>query len=108
MDIRYTPNVRFTGKTGYDFQFDFAIPKSRQAPERLLRAINNPTKETAQTMILAWVDTKDVRTQDSRAFAVLNDSERQVSLAVVEALRNYDVVPVHWSRRGDFVAPLAA
>ena len=26
-DIRYTPNVRFTGKSGYDHRFDFVIPK---------------------------------------------------------------------------------
>ena len=33
-DIRYTPEVKFTGKTGYDHRFDFVIPKSRQQPER--------------------------------------------------------------------------
>ena len=26
MEIRYTPNVKFTGKSGYDHMFDFAIP----------------------------------------------------------------------------------
>ena len=39
-DIRYTPNVKFTGKSGYDHRFDFVIPKSRVQPERVLRAIN--------------------------------------------------------------------
>jgi hypothetical protein len=28
-DIRYTPSVKFTGISGYDQPFDFAIPKSR-------------------------------------------------------------------------------
>jgi len=28
-DVRYTPKVKFTGKTGYDHLFDFVITKSR-------------------------------------------------------------------------------
>jgi len=31
-DIRYTPKVKFTGKSGYDHLFDFVVPKSRQQP----------------------------------------------------------------------------
>lgn len=40
--IRYTPKVKFTGKSGYDHLFDFVIPKSRQQPERIIQAINRP------------------------------------------------------------------
>ena len=36
-DVRYTPDVEFTGKSGYIHKFDFVIPKSRQQPERLSR-----------------------------------------------------------------------
>ena len=32
-DIRYMPNVKFTGISGYDHRFDFAIPKSRKQAE---------------------------------------------------------------------------
>ena len=37
-DIRYTPNVKFTGKTGYDHRFDFVIRSrgsSRNASSKL-------------------------------------------------------------------------
>ena len=37
-DIRYTPKVKFTGKTGYDHLFDFVIPKSRRQPERIIQS----------------------------------------------------------------------
>src|SRR5204863_4291838 len=37
-DVRFTPNVRFVGKTGFDQHFDFAIPASRTHPERLVAA----------------------------------------------------------------------
>ena len=31
-EIRYTPGVKLTGKSGYDHLFDFVIPKSRRQP----------------------------------------------------------------------------
>ena len=107
-DIRYTPKVKFTGKTGYDHLFDFVIPKSRQQPERIIQTINRPSRETAQTVVLSWIDTKEVRSPDSRAYALLNDSEQPVSPAVVDALRSYDVWPVSWSQRDHVREELAA
>lgn len=41
-DVRYTPQVKFTGTSGYDHLFDFVVPKSRKQPERILQAINRP------------------------------------------------------------------
>jgi len=41
-EIRYTPKVKFTGKSGYDHLFDFVIPASKRQPERILQAINRP------------------------------------------------------------------
>lgn len=107
-DVRYTPKVKFTGRTGYDHLFDFVIPKSRKQPERIVQTINRPNRDTAQAVVLSWIDTKGVRSPDSRAYALLNDSEHPVSAAVVDALNNYDVRPVPWSRREDLVAELAA
>ena len=107
-DIRHTPKVKFTGKTGYDHLFDFVIPKSRQQPERILQAINRPNKDTAQAIAFSWIDTKEVRSPDSRAYALLNDSDQSVSSAVVDALRNYDVHPVPWSQREQVREVLAA
>jgi hypothetical protein len=107
-EIRYTPKVKFTGKTGYDHLFDFVIPKSRQQPERIIQTINRPNRDTAQAVVLSWIDTKEVRSPDSRAYALLNDSEQAVSSAVEDALRSYDVRPVAWSRREDLREELAA
>lgn len=98
-DIRYTPKVKFTGKTGYDHLFDFVIPKSRRQPERIIQTINRPNRDTAQAAILSWVDTKEVRPPDSRAYALLNDTEHHVPDAVLDALRNYGVRPALWSQR---------
>jgi len=107
-DIRYTPKVKFTGKTGYDHLFDFVIPKSRQQPERIIQTINRPNRDTAQAVVLSWVDTKEVRSPDSRAYALLNDAEQTVLPAVIDALRSYEVRPVRWSQREDVRQELAA
>lgn len=107
-EVRYTPKVKFTGKTGYDHLFDFVIPKSRKQPERIVQAINRPNRDTAQTVAFAWLDTKEVRSPDSRAYAILNDSEQEISTAVTDALRNYDVQPIPWRKRDQVLDELAA
>lgn len=107
-DIRYTPNVKFTGKSGYDHRFDFVIPKSRAQPERILRAINRPSRDTAQAMAFSWIDTREVRSPEARAYAILNDSEQVVSESVLDAMRNYDVRPISWSARDEARDELAA
>lgn len=107
-NVRYTPKVKFTGKSGYDHLFDFVIPKSKVQPERILRAVNRPNRDTAQAMAFSWIDTKEVRAPDSRAYAVLNDSEQTVSASVLDALRNYEVRVVLWSRREEAMEELAA
>lgn len=106
-DVRYTPNVKFTGISGYDQHFDFAIPKSKRQPERIVQAINRPTRDSALLFINAWGDTRQVRPPESKAYAVLND-EQPISAAVIEALRNYDIRPVQWAHRIDVVTELAA
>lgn len=107
-DIRYTPKVKFTGKSGYDHLFDFVIPKSRVQPERIVRAISRPNRDTAQSMAFSWIDTKEVRPRESRAYAILNDSEHPISESVLDAMRNYDVHPVLWSERDHARQELAA
>jgi len=107
-EVRYTPKVKFTGKTGYDHLFDFVIPKSKRAPERILQTINRPSRETAQSVAFAWIDTKEVRSQESRVYAILNDSEQALSTTVLDALQSYDVQPVPWSKREDILEELAA
>jgi hypothetical protein len=107
-EIRYTPKVKFSGKTGYDHLFDFVIPKSRRQPERILQTINRPSRDTAQALVLAWIDTKEVRPPESRAYALLNDGEQAVPQAVMDALGNYDVRAVPWSQRESVREELAA
>ncbi|MDD3828384.1 MAG: DUF1829 domain-containing protein [Anaerolineae bacterium] len=99
LEVRYTPKVKFTGRSGYDHLFDFVIPKSRRQPERIVQTINRPRRDTAQAVAFSWVDTKEVRPPESKAYAFLNDSESPVSRDVVDALSSYGVQPIFWSNR---------
>jgi Domain of unknown function DUF1829/Domain of unknown function DUF1828 len=106
-DIRYTPKVKFTGISGFDHLFDFVIPKSRKQPERIVQAINRPTRDNAEAFIYAWSDTREVRSVESKAYAVLNDTEHVISGGVTDAFRNYEIQPVSWSQRVGIVVDLA-
>jgi hypothetical protein len=107
-EIRFIRDVKFTGQSGFDHKFDFAIPKSRQSPERLARAINKPSRDTAEAFAFAWTDTREVRAPDSQAFALLNDQEQRISANVLGALESYGVRPILWSQRDAAILPLAA
>ena len=108
-EIRYIPRSKFTGTSGFDHLFDFVIPKSPrgQQPERIVQAINHPTRRNAEAFIYAWSDTRVIRPPDSKAYAVLNDFER-IPPGVLDALRNYRIEPVVFSRRDEIIRELAA
>ena len=107
-EIRYTPSVKFTGKSGYDHRFDFVIPKSKAKPERVLRVINRPSREAAQVMAFSCIDIKEVRSSKALAYAILNDSDQNISPNVLDAMRSYEVYPVPWSNRDEALEELAA
>lgn len=107
-EIRYTPKVKFTGKSGYDHMFDFVIPKSKFHPERILQTINSPGRSTAEALAFKWIDTREVRSPEARAFAILNDQNVSVPQGVIDALKNYDTIPVLWSQRDKVREELAA
>lgn len=107
-DIRFTPNVTFKGSSGFDHRFDYVIPKSKAEPERIIRVMNKPARDTVGAVIFSWIDIKTVRLIESRAYAIINDSRAQISGNITDALSNHGVRPCPWSRRGDFYGELAA
>ena len=107
-EIRYSPNIKLAGESHYDHVFHFLIPKSKKFPERLMRAVSKPSRESAESFAFAWLDTKKVRPIDTTAVAILNDQEQKISAAVIDALNNYNIIPVPWAERDDFVDSLAA
>ncbi len=107
-DVRFTPKVKFTGKSGYDHTFDFVVPASKYAPERLLRAVSKPSRDIAEAMAFSWIDTKEVRPATSQFYAILNDLDHTPSAAITDALKSYEITPVNWSQRESVREQLAA
>jgi hypothetical protein len=107
-EIRYTPKVKFTGKSGYDHMFDFVIPKSREKPERIVQTLANPKKDNVESLVFKWLDTKEIRASDSSLYVFLNDTDDNVSPAVIDAFKNYSLKPILWSRRDMARKELAA
>jgi hypothetical protein len=58
-NIRFTPNLQLIGKSGFPHHIHFAIPSSSKQPERLIKAVNNPTIDKAQNVIFTWNDIKE-------------------------------------------------
>lgn len=107
-EVRYSPKVKFTGKSGFDHLFHFLIPKSKSQPERILQAINRPDRDNAEALAFAWIDVRETRPDESQAFAILNDTDRPVSDPVIEALGSYDIRPILWSHREEMAKTLVA
>jgi hypothetical protein len=109
-DIRYTSRVKLAGKSGYDHGVDFLIPKSKNRPERILQAIAAPKRDNIFAYLWILNDTRAARTADSsnetEAYAILNDQENSVGGDVIEALTAYHVSPVVWSHRDEYVGAL--
>lgn len=102
------PDFQLVGKSGFQHKFDFALPKSLKAPERLIRAVNRPNKDTALLVIASWNDVRASRAADAQMYTMLNDSEHKVPGEVVDALKQYDIVPVQWTDRTQYKVELAA
>lgn len=107
-DVRYTPLVKFTGKSGFDFHFDFVIPHHKQHPERVLQTINTPTKSNIEQLLFSWQDTKDTRRENSTLFAVLNDVDHKVSTGLKSSLEAYNVRPLLWTARNNYIEEISA
>ena len=70
----------------------------RGKPERLCKALNNPSKEKIESILFAWQDTQPVRPSESKLIIFMND-QKKISKDIYTALNNYNVSPIDWSKR---------
>lgn len=107
-DVRFSPRVKLTGKSGFDHGIDFLIPRSKDRPERILQVINAPRKNSIGAYLFSLGDTREARQEHSEAYAALNDQTRFISSDVTDALKAYGVTPIPWSHREEYVERLAS
>lgn len=107
-NIRFNDDVSFVGKSGFTHSFDFAIPRYHDIPERIIKAINNPNRSTAESLLFSWNETRDMRRSESVLYAFLNDQDHAISENIKSAFSKYDIKTVTWSNRKQVVDELSA
>ena len=107
-EIRYISDVSFTGKSKLNTNYDFVIPKSKDAPERMIKVVNNLTMDYAKSIMFGWNDIYGTRSFDSHLYTFIQDSEKSVSKEALNAFSEYEIIPVLWSNRDNYIEALAA
>lgn len=97
-DIYYSDNVQFTGTSGFSHNYDFLLQRTKEKPERLCQAVNNPNRSSMGNILFAWNDTKPSRKPDSQLIVILND-QKSIAKGIEDAFANYDVKVIKWSEK---------
>lgn len=97
-EIYYSDSVQFTGISGFSHNYDFLLQRTKNKPERLCQAVNNPNKASMGNILFAWSDTKPSRKKDSQLIVILND-QNNIAKGIENAFENYDAKVIRWSER---------
>lgn len=110
-DISAVEGPSFTGRSGLPQKFDYAIGRSKRSPERLIKAVNNPTASGIRNVLFSWEDVKQSR-RDSRGYVFLNAKNTKDGVVPDDSLQaciNYQIVPIMWGVDEErFIEELAA
>lgn len=107
LDIEHQSGVMYTGKSGYDRKFDFAVLGPADHQLHLIQAMAKPDRNSADGAVLSWIDTEQSRPQ-SIGYALLNDQEEPIPTGVIEELNRYSLRTYGWSQRGEMGVALSS
>jgi len=105
-NIRFSPNIILQGKSSFQHKFDFLIPSSDKAPERIIKAVPSPKKQNIIAQLFAFEDTKQAR--NNQGIVILNDLEKEVAPEVLQAIEEYGINDFSWKNRNSWLEKLAA
>ena len=106
-DIIHSKDIKLGGKTGFDHNIDFLIPKTKRNHERLIRTLNRPKKDNILATIFSFKDIAEIRQQESENFVIYNDIESKLSQESTEALTKYDIQYIPWSKKEECLEKLS-
>lgn len=98
-NIVFTKDIKITGKTGFDHNIDFLVPASKTKPERLIQTINTPRRDSISLAVFAFNDISQVMSRQSKNYVIYNDTDKNVPTDPIEALKNYDIMGIPWSKK---------
>jgi hypothetical protein len=105
-NIRFSPNIILQGKSSFQHKFDFLIPSSINAPERIIKAVSSPKKQNIIAHLFAFEDTKQAR--NNEGIMILNDLEKDVAPEVLQAIEEYGINDFSWKNRDKWLEKLIA
>lgn len=98
-NIYFSKDIKLTGKSGFDHNIDFLISEAKNKPERLIKTVNTPKKDSILSSIMAFNDINQARETITKNFVVYNDIDKEVSKDVIGALDNYAIKHIPWSKK---------
>lgn len=105
--IPFIRGVKFSGRSGFDHHFVFALPGMDGRPDSVLHAANVLTRDLATSVAFAVNDVRLQRGKNAfEARVVINDQDQAPSVDHMDALRAYSIKPTVWSRRAALVEEL--
>lgn len=107
-NVRYIHNISFIGKSKLTTHYDFAIAHSQNASERLIKVVNNLTSSVTKNLIFEWNDTKDMRPEETKLYAFIQDKDKKVSDDAIRALKEYGIHPALWTEKDKYIPELIA
>lgn len=107
-DVRYIDNICLTGKSRLTTHYDFAIARSKHSAERFIKVINHMDLNAARNVIFAWNDTKEMRQQEAKLYAFIQNTDKRISEDAIGALREYGIYPALWTEKEKYISELTA
>lgn len=107
-NVRFFPSFKLTGKSGFDYLFHFAVPGAHDSSDKIIQAINNPSKQNTIQLLGQWQDINQIRPKSTLLYPVLNDRDHKVSEEVLTAYAEYNAKPILWSERDKYISELVA
>lgn len=105
-EVRFSSNIILPGKSSFQHKFDFLIPASSNAPERIIKAVSNPKKQNIIAHLFAFEDTRLAR--NNEGILILNDLEKEISPEVSQAIEEYGINEFSWRNKDNQIERLVA
>jgi hypothetical protein len=99
-EIYCAPNIQLSGRSGFTHSYDFLIQRSKDKPERLVKALNIANQTNMGSILFSWEDTKSVRPYESKLIVIINDRNK-VQNGVLDGFSNYDVTTILWNHKDE-------
>lgn len=107
-EVRFSPRVILKGKSGSDHAVDCLVPRSREAPECIVMAIDAPNNRTIDYCLYILGDIREARGKGLQAMAVLDDTDKKVKDRFIKTLKANHVEPALWSNKEAIAKQFAA